>query len=158
MSVQVTMSFPSFEAAQSFFASTAIVSGNVPVVILPTAPQPPAPAVEAVDTGPKKRAAKPKATVESAQPAPTPETPVPALDVAKGDPLPESMHAEAKVWTEDEVRATLKAVSEKHGLDAVRALLVEVCGKSRISEVPPEDYAKLAAAAQAKAAEEKVPA
>jgi len=132
------------------------------------------------ETGPRKPGRK-KNAEPSPAPAPAaeaaPAAPVPPLDVAKGDPLPANMQPEkpaessvdplevpaflkredpnappAKVWTEDEVRDVLKAVSAKHGLDAVRQLLVEVCGKSRISEVPATDYAKLAEAANKKVA------
>jgi len=174
MTIQVALTFPDFAAAQAFFNGAAMQPKAEAVTYAETKPAPgtitvvdPAPAVET------KPAAKPGRKPKASEPAPAPAATVPPLDVAKGDPLPASMQAEpsvdplevpaflkredpnappAKVWTEDEVRDVLKAVSAKHGLDAVRQLLVDVCGKSRISEVPAADYAKLAEAANKKVA------
>ena len=173
MSVQVALTFPDFAAAQAFFAGAAL--NPKPEAVAHVEPAPAAtvdpsfasapPVVEAKPAG--KPGRKPKAS----EPAPTAAqgTPtVPPLDVKNGDPLPASMQAEKsaessvdplevpaflkKAWTEDEVREVLKTVSAKHGLDAVRQLLVEVTGKSSISEVPAPDYLKLAEAANARVA------
>lgn len=179
MTIQVALTFPDFAAAQAFFngaamqpkADTAAIVDNTKpapgtITVLPEGAQIVADA---------KPAAKPGRKPKASEPAPAPAASVPPLDVKNGDPLPASMQAEStvdpldvpafldrrepaaeaappKVWTEEEVRSVLKDVSAKHGLDAVRQLLVDNCGKSRISEVPATDYAKLAEAAQKKIA------
>ena len=163
MTIQVALTFPDFAAAQAFFAGAALTPKAEAVTLVETKP---AVTVEpATETRP---AAKPGRKPKASEPAPT----VAPLDVAKGDELPASMKADdplevpafldrrepaaeaapAKLWTEEEVRGVLKDVSAKHGLDAVRQLLVDNCGKSRISEVPATDYAKLVEAAQKKVA------
>lgn len=164
MSVSIQLQFADFDAAAAFFASKTNISGPSPteIVAAPVAASPaPVAAVEKPKGGKKAKAP------ETAAPAAT----VPPLDVKNGDPLPPSMQppatsavdplevpeflvrkaeTPAKVYTIEEVREELKKVSEKHGIDAIRAIVVEVGGTSRISEVPAEKYAAVVEAAQKK--------
>jgi hypothetical protein len=170
MSVQVALTFPDFAAAQAFFAglgtSTTVVRGHSS--LFEAAPAPvvaeTAPAAAPVEPAKPPKAAKPPKKAPAAEP-------VAPLDVAKGDELPAAMQAPAadplevpafldrrteaapaKVWTIEAVREELQKVSAKHGIDAVRAIVVEFGGTNRISEVPEAKYAAVAEAAIAKVA------
>jgi hypothetical protein len=165
MSVQVALTFPDFAAAQAFFAGAALQPKAEAVAYAePAAPVvEPAPAAAPVEPAKPPKAAKPPKKAPAAEP-------VAPLDVAKGDELPAAMQASvdplevpafldrrteaapAKVWTIEAVREELQKVSAKHGIDAVRAIVVEFGGTNRISEVPEAKYAAVAEAAIAKVA------
>jgi hypothetical protein len=155
MSVQVALTFPDFAAAQAFFAGAALQPKATAVAYAEPAPPvaEPAPAAAPVQPAKPPKAAKPPKKAQAAEP-------VAPLDVAKGDELPAAMQAPAadplevpaKVWTIEAVREELQKVSAKHGIDAVRAIVVEHGGTNRISEVPEAKYAAVAEAAIAKVA------
>jgi hypothetical protein len=157
MSVQVALTFPDFAAAQAFFAGAALQPKATAVAYVEPAPAAPvvepAPAVAPVEAAKPPKAAKAPKKAQAAEP-------VAPLDVAKGDELPAAMQAPAadplevpaKAWTIEAVREELQKVSAKHGIDAVRAIVVEHGGTNRISEVPEAKYAAVAEAAIAKVA------
>ncbi len=157
MSVQVALTFPDFAAAQAFFAGAALQPKATAVAYAePAPPVDPAPAAAPVEPAKPPKAAKPPKKAQAAEP-------VAPLDVAKGDELPAAMQAPAaaavdplevpaKAWTIEAVREELQKVSAKHGIDAVRAIVVEHGGTNRISEVPEAKYAAVAEAAIAKVA------
>lgn len=176
MSVQVSLNFSDFNAARDFFASVGAAAPIISQDVKPVAAVQPtevSPSV-AVPPAEAKKGRKPKPEA-----APALAAPVPPLDVKNGDPLPANMQPEptaapvdplevpafldrrepkpvltpeeaVKTWTIDEVRDELRKVSEKHGIDAVREIVVSAGGTSRISEVPAEKFKAVVEAARLK--------
>jgi hypothetical protein len=152
MQVNVTLSFASVDEMLAHFGNAN--PGFKIVTELPkTAP---APTVTELAASAKPRGRPSKAKVE-ADDIVIPKATVAPLDVKKGDELPESMQADPeptmaqamveavplKTYTLDDAKAAMKAFSEKYGIDALRAKLVETVGAARISDVPPEKYGTL---------------
>jgi hypothetical protein len=160
MQVNVTLSFASVDEMLAHFGSTKLVrvsKVDAPATgkghaLLETAADGPAPVEFKIEAPaqPKARPGRPRKVaaddivVEKAQVAP--------LDVAKGDELPPAMQADPepapaaeppKTYTLDDAKNAMKAFSEKYGIDALRAKLVETVGAARISDVPPEKYGTL---------------
>jgi hypothetical protein len=143
MQVNVTLSFASVDEMLAHFGNA-----NPGFTIAAELPKPAA--AEPVQTkarpGRPRKVAADDIVVEKAKVAP--------LDVEKGDPLPPAMQAEPepapapaveppKAYTLDDAKNAMKAFSEKYGIDALRAKLVETVGAARISDVPPEKYGTL---------------
>lgn len=169
--IQVSLTFNSTADLMAFFAGAAREPSPVkveavasPVVVPPatipadigTKPRKPyrGEKTSSMKPGPVVPAGTPPVQVETTTAAvvepKTAADPVPPLDVAKGDPLPENMAA--PTYTENEVRDHLKKVSEKFGILEVSKMLNDIAGKARISEVPADKYAALVDAAKAKVA------
>jgi hypothetical protein len=147
MQVNVTLSFASVDEMLAHFGNA-----NPGFEIVTELPKTvPAPTITELAASAKPRGRPSKAKVE-ADDIVIPKATVAPLDVKKGDELPESMQAEAapaavvepqKTYTLDDAKAAMKAFSEKYGIDALRAKLVETVGAARISDVPPEKYGTL---------------
>jgi hypothetical protein len=151
MQVNVTLSFASVDEMLAHFGSAgatamAPIPGKSPVQIA-------AADIATLANPPKPRGRPSKAKVEADDIVVEKATVAP-LDVKKGDDLPEAMQAEPeptpapvaeppKTYTLDDAKAAMKAFSEKYGIDALRAKLVETVGAARISDVPPEKYGVL---------------
>jgi len=157
MQVNVTLSFASVDEMLAHFGSAGatVMAPSPGFKIVTEFPKTaPAPTITELAAATKPRGGrKPKVeaddiVIEKAKVAP--------LDVKKGDDLPESMQAEPeptptpaavieppKTYTLDDAKAAMKAFSEKYGIDALRAKLVETVGAARISDVPPEKYGTL---------------
>ncbi len=154
MQVNVTLSFASVDEMLAHFGNA-----NPGFTIATELPKP-APAFDANGASltasapaakPRGRPSKAKVAaddivIEKAKVAP--------LDVEKGDELPPAMQAEPeptpapvveppKTYTLDDAKNAMKAFSEKYGIDALRAKLVETVGAARVSDVPPEKYGAL---------------
>lgn len=160
MSVKVTLEFGSEQEAIRFLLTKTSA-------MIQTAPQsnPPGPAAvshqevapaEVAKRGrgrPKKDAtAADVLVVDDAKPA---SVTLP-LDVANGDPLPESMGPapapepeEPKSYTADEVKELMKQFSAKFGIDALRTAMSSATGFMRFSEVPADKYPALVSALKA---------
>ncbi len=162
MQVNVTLSFASVDEMLAHFGSTKMVhvsKADAPAAgkghtLLDTAADGPAPVEFKIEApaqtkarpGRPRKVAADDIVIEKAKVAP--------LDVEKGDELPPAMQAEPeptpapvaeppKTYTLDDAKSAMKAFSEKYGIDALRAKLVETVGAARISDVPPEKYGTL---------------
>jgi hypothetical protein len=151
MQVNVTFTFNTVQDMMAHF-------GEMRTVETPPAGTRPVPSFDAVAPAapPAKPRGRPSKAKVEADDIVIPKATVAPLDVKKGDDLPEAMQPDPeptpapaavvepqKTYTLDDAKNAMKAFSEKYGIDALRAKLVETVGAARISDVPPEKYGTL---------------